>query len=483
MNDKGGIKIHPLRKRAQAGLDDPVIQRAVPVATRRAVDKQQEAWGQLPDVQVLRERAKQLRRHAVANLDHYLERFEKRAVENGVRVHWAPTRADARAVIDSIMEEAGARVVVKGKSMVTEELGLVEHLQREGIEAFETDLGEYIVQLSGRGPSHLTAPAIHEDAESIAALFRDKLGVDVSAQPDALTLAARLALRDRFLEADVGVTGANFLVAESGRVVLVENEGNIALSTLLPRVHVVVAGIEKVVPRERDVPVFLELLARSATGQRLTTYTHWIEGPEKKDDDEGSAGPEEVHVVLVDAGRSRMLADEKARAALDCIRCGACLNVCPVYQGVGGHAYGGVYPGPIGAITWPWLEPGPDSARLPMASTLCGACVDVCPVKIPIPELLLHLRAKAVEQRSVPGAGWERLFVKGFVRAVSKDRSERSLRFSRALLSPLVRRGRLERLPPPLAGWTRSRTFPAPARKSFRRRMQRDQGSHGEGES
>jgi L-lactate dehydrogenase complex protein LldF len=456
--------MHPLRERSRAALKDPVVQRAVPVATRRAHEKQLAAWAGFDRVEAHRDQGQRIRRHALSHLDDYLEQFEENATARGMRVHWASTREEAQQIVARVVQQAEARLVVKGKSMVSEELALLEHLQGLGLEVWETDLGQLIVQLSGRPPSHLTAPAIHEDAKSVQAIFQRELGLDVAADPHALSMAARVMLREKFLGADVGITGANLLVAGSGRVVLVENEGNIALSTLLPSVHVVVAGIEKVVPEEDDVPVLLELLARSATGQKLTTYTHWIDGPGKD-----AASPQEVHVVLVDAGRSRMLAEQKARAALDCIRCGACLNVCPVYQGVGGHAYGGVYPGPIGAVTWPWLQPDGDSARLPMASTLCGACVEVCPVKVPIPEMLLHLRAKAVQERSLSGSSWERYFVRGFAWSMGGPRRMESMRAgSRVLLAPLSRKERVKRLPVPVSGWTMWRWFPRPAGRSFR---------------
>lgn len=467
--------VHPLRERAAVALKDPVLQRALPIATRRAVDKQAVAFDDLgPGVaDVLRDRAKVVKDHTTLHLDHYLELFEARAKANGIVVHWAATRDEARGIIDGLLETHGVRRVVKAKSMTTEELELTQHLVGRGVETWETDLGEYIVQLSGKPPSHITAPAIHEDTESISALFHRTLGTPETDDAEALVGYAREVLRPAFLAADCGISGANFLVAESGRLVLVENEANIRLCTTLPKLHIAVVGIEKLVPSEADVPVFLKLLARSATGQRLTTYTHSIRGPRRDDETEG---PDEVHVVLLDAGRSAMLADEVARPTLGCIRCGACLNVCPVYQAVGGHTYGGVYPGPIGAVTLPWLEPSKDSRMLPYASTLCGACQSVCPVRIPIPELLLHLRAKRVSDGAA--SFFEKGMVLGWKASVSGGRLMGfSNHVGRWVLLPGSHDGDVSRLPPPLSGWTKHRDFPLPAKRSFRKRWRDDDGA------
>lgn len=457
-----------IRQRAAAALRDPVLQRTLPMATRRATEKQQEAWQGLFAADAYRDRAAAIKTHTLDHLDRYLLEFEEEATKNGIRVHWAATHEEARSIIVRLLEEHDVQRVVKAKSMTTEELELTERLTERGIDTWETDLGEYIVQLSGRPPSHITAPAIHEDTASISQLFRTHLGTPDSDDPEVLAGYARSALRSSFLDADCGISGANFLVAQSGRIVLVENEGNIRLATSLPRLHIAVAGIEKVIPREEDLPVFLKLLARSATGQNLTTYTHSVRGPREADEQEG---PDAVHVILLDAGRSAMLADRHARAALGCIRCGSCLNVCPVYRAVGGHTYGSVYPGPIGAITAPWLTPSRDSKRLPYASTLCGACEEACPVRIPIPEILLHLRAKHVAEDRSPGAAMGSFFVKGYKRTVaSPERFQRAGSIARNLLRPFAKDGRIQRLLPPLSGWTRHRTFRSPAKRSFHAR-------------
>ncbi len=308
-----------------------------------------------------------------------------------------------RSFVD-LAQQQGARNVVKSKSMVTEEIHLNDALQASGMEVIETDLGEYIIQLAGEAPSHIIAPAIHKTKGQIAELFTAKLGIEPTDDVDTLTSVARNVLRQRFADADIGISGVNFAVAETGTILILENEGNVRLTTSLPKVHIALMGIEKILPRFADLDVFLKLLPRSGTGQQLTTYQSLITGTKRRAEDEG---PEQLHIVLLDNGRSRMLAHPTTRQALACIRCGACLNACPVYQQIGGHAYGSVYPGPIGAVITPQLIGLGKAAQLPYASSLCGACREVCPVKIDIPELLLHLRAEITEGGRRQEAGAE----------------------------------------------------------------------------
>jgi L-lactate dehydrogenase complex protein LldF len=327
----------------------------------------------------------------LSDLDRYLEEFVRNAERRGAKFHRACDAAEANAIICRLAKERNARLIVKSKSMTTEEIHLNDALEAAGLEVVETDLGEYIIQLAGETPSHIIAPAIHKTRGQISELFTAELGMPPTNDVGRLTQTARVTLRDRFAAADIGISGVNFAIAETGTIVIVENEGNIRLTTSLPRLHIAVMGIEKVIPRFADLDVFLKLLPRSGTGQRLTTYQSFITGAKRHADDEG---PDELHVVLLDNGRSRMLAHPLTRQSLACIRCGACLNACPVYQQVGGHAYGSVYPGPIGAIITPQLVGIEKAAQLPYASSLCGACRDVCPVKIDIPRLLLHLRGE-----------------------------------------------------------------------------------------
>jgi L-lactate dehydrogenase complex protein LldF len=352
--------------------------------------------------------------------------------------------------------------------MATEEIGLNEALERSGIEALETDLGEYIIQLAGVGPSHIIVPAVHMKKEEIAELFRLRLGVDAPPDSAALTAIARRTLRERFLAAGLGLSGANFLVAETGTLVLVTNEGNGRMCTTLPELHVAVVGIDKVVPDWESLTVLLKLLARSATGQKITTYTSFITGPRRS---EREGGPRELHLVLLDNGRSRMLADPTTRETLKCIRCGCCLNVCPVYKSVGGYAYGWFISGPIGAIFTPQMLGTKAARELPYASTLCGACVDVCPVKIPITEILLHLRQRVAEGGDAEPAA---LPLPARLAARAGRRTLGVLFFYRlgawlgaVLLRPLARDGWLSWLPPPLDRWTRVRPLPA-FRRDFR---------------
>jgi L-lactate dehydrogenase complex protein LldF len=322
-------------------------------------------------------------------------------------VHWATGAAEANAIICGLARERNARTIVKSKSMTTEETHLNDALEAAGMQVVETDLGEYIIQLAHETPSHIIAPAIHKTKGQIAELFTATLGMPPTDDVAQLTSTARATLRDRFAAADVGISGVNFGVAETGTIVIVENEGNIRLTTSVPRVHIAVMGIEKVIPRFADLDLFLKLLPRSGTGQRLTTYQSFITGTKRNASDEG---PEELHIVILDNGRSRMLAHPLTRQSLACIRCGACLNACPVYQQIGGHAYGSVYPGPIGSVITPQLIGIEKTAQLPYASSLCGACREVCPVKIDIPRLLLHLRAEIAA--SPKGNATERIVFK-----------------------------------------------------------------------
>src|SRR3989440_3329375 len=360
--------------------------------------------------------------------------------------------------------------------MTTEEIHLNDALQSEGIEAIETDLGEYIIQLAGETPSHIIVPAIHKTRKQIAELFTEKLGIAPTDEVARLTATARQILRERFAAADIGISGVNFGVAETGTILILENEGNIRLTTSLPPVHIAVMGIEKVVPRFRDLDVFLKLLPRSGTGQHLTSYQSLITGTKRRAEDEG---PEELHIVLLDNGRSRMLAHPTTRQSLACIRCGACLNACPVYQQIGGHAYGSVYPGPIGAVITPQLIGLSKAAKLPYASSLCGACREVCPVKIDIPELLLHLRAQITEKQETEVREQrraERLSFKLWAAIMTRRRwYEMSGRFAHFLQRFVVRQNRIGKVgrfvswvAPPLAAWTAARDLRPIEDKSFR---------------
>jgi len=405
-----------------------------------------------------RDWARDVKTHVLTNLDRYLEEAEASLISNGARVHWAETAADALTALRGIVREHDVRSVIKGKSMLTEELGVNAHLEGLGVHVREGDLGEYIVQLLGEMPSHIVGPAIHKSLEDCQRLFHEHHGTPLDGDAETLAKAARESLREEFLTADMGITGANFLAADTGTIALIENEGNIRLATSLPRIHVAFVGIEKLVPRLEDLAGFLQLTPRAATGQPIGNYTSLIQGPRRDDEVDG---PDEVHVVLVDNGRTGLLADDAAWEALRCVRCGACLNICPVYRQTGGHPYGWTYSGPIGAIIAPALLGLEESMPLPYASSLCGACADVCPVRIPIPDLLVHWRERAVDAGLAPtveGVG---------LGAFTKLAEHRPLFDAAGAL--------LRRLPwqlggrslPVLGGWMQERTAPEPSRQSF----------------
>ncbi len=408
--------------------------------------------------QRLRQAGHDLRLHSLTHLDRYLPLLEERVTAAGGRVHWAADAAEANGIVREIAARHNVRSIVKSKSMVSEEIGLNHSLEAAGLRVYETDLGEFIVQLAGQKPSHITAPALHMTKEEIARLFREKLKVDARPVPEELTELARQRLRPEFLSAGMGISGGNFLIAETGTLLIVTNEGNGRLSTTLPPVHVAIVGIEKVIPDWESAAVLLKLLARSTSGSKITAYNTCITGTRE-------AGPQEFHLVLLDNGRSRILADPIARETLLCIRCGACMNICPVYNNVGGHAYGGVYQGPIGAMLTPQLMGTRLAGGLPFASTLCGACAEFCPVMIPIPEILLHLRHRfvegdACEGPSVPGllkaAAWAGRRVLG-----SPSLYRLGGRMARTLQAPFRRGDWLPSLPAPLNRWTAARPFPA----------------------
>ncbi|MEX0951819.1 MAG: LutB/LldF family L-lactate oxidation iron-sulfur protein, partial [Gammaproteobacteria bacterium] len=419
------------------------------------------------DYEAICERAVAIRNHTLEHLDYYLERYVDAVEKQDGHVHWAASAEEARTIITTLCKKADARLVIKGKSMVGEEVGVNEALEAAGFEVVETDLGEYIIQLAKEPPSHIIAPAVHKTREQIADLFRshhpqyalDRLLTEV---PE-LVNEARQVLRDRFLSADVGITGANFLVAENGSNIIVTNEGNGDLTSTLPRVHIVTAGIEKVVPNLADATILLRLLARNATGQPITSYTTFSSGPRRDDD---ADGPDEYHVVLVDNGRSAMLADE-FREMLRCIRCGACMNHCPVYGAIGGHAYGWVYPGPMGSVLTPLLLGLREAGDLPNACTLNGHCAEVCPVKIPLPDLLRSLRHRQFQLRLGTRRNRLGLYIWGWL--AQRPRLYHALtRWQAFLLSALAGRKKRFAYLPFAGDWFRGgRELPAPQGKTF----------------
>ncbi len=467
----------PFPQAAARAVADPQLRGNLARATHTIRDKRASVVAELDDWERLRRAAAAIKDRTLRHLPDYLELFEAAATAAGAQVHWARDAAEANATVLGVVQDHDATDVVKVKSMATQEIGLNEALAAAGINAWETDLAELIVQLGGDAPSHILVPAIHRNRSEIREIFHRAMGQagrpapdDLTDAPARLAEAARLHLREKFLAAKVAVSGANFAVAETGGLVIVESEGNGRMCLTLPEVLICVVGIEKLLPTWRDLEVFLQVLPRSSTGERMNPYTSIWTGVTPGD------GPREVHVVLLDNGRTRALADRVGRQALRCIRCSACLNVCPVYERTGGHAYGSVYPGPIGAILNPLLHgvSDPHDAALPYASTLCGACFDACPVRIDIPSVLVDLRAQVVEEKrswrpdgertAMTAAGW--LFGSpGRLRAAQRVASA-----TRRLTQ------RIRRLPGAMRGWTDTRDLPAPPPESFRAWWRRTRG-------
>jgi L-lactate dehydrogenase complex protein LldF len=460
----------PFPSAAGRRLTDRQLRANLRRATHTIRDKRLRVVGELPDWEALRVAGAAIKDDVLARLPELLEQFEAAATAAGATVHWARDAVEAAAMVTDLVRGTGATEVVKVKSMATQEIRLNEVLAASGIAAVETDLAELIVQLAGDKPSHILVPAIHYNRTQIRDLFARRMPeLDTSAltdEPAVLAEAARRHLRERFLSARVAISGANFAIAETGTLVVVESEGNGRMCLTLPETLISVVGLEKLLPTFRDLEVFLQLLPRSSTGERMNPYTSMWTGITPGD------GPQIVHIVLVDNGRTATLADPVGRQALRCIRCSACLNVCPVYERVGGHAYGSVYPGPIGAILSPQMAPGGANRTLPYASTLCGACYEVCPVRINIPEVLVHLRQAGVDARRHRPSG-ERAAMRVASWAMrDRRRYTAALRAARRGSAPMRlaagRRGALRRLPWPLSAWTGARDAPLPPRQTFR---------------
>jgi L-lactate dehydrogenase complex protein LldF len=465
----------------QTTLANPDLQKAIYAATGRLMDHRRAVVTpeELPDYQELRTQANAIKRHTLENLDYYLEQLEANVTRRGGTVVWCRDGEEAAEFLIRLAREKNARHAVKSKSMITEELELNEKLEEAGIETVETDLGEFIIQLLGQRPYHIVAPALHLTRYQVAEVFAERLGVERETAIEKQTMIARRVLREKFLAADMGITGANFLVAASGAVVLCTNEGNARLTTTAPRIHVAVAGIEKLIPRAADLAVFLKLLGRSATGQPLTVYTSFLSGPRREGEIDG---PREFYLVLVDRGRTEVLADAEKRQALYCIRCGACLNHCPVYRKIGGHNYPWVYSGPLGAVISPIFQGVLRDPWLPFASSLCGACGEVCPVKIELPKLLLEHRREIVARETARGRG--RLEQLGFRLWAWLMRHPRLYEFAGQAGGVLSENGGgwLRRLPGllnvgPAKAWTSQRDLPPPAAQSFRQLWRARRGS------
>ena len=457
-----------INRNVQAALADQQLQRNLKSTLGKSVRMRDESVAEVPNWDELTRYARDVKIHTLSRLDHYLEMLEQKVAAQGGQVIWAETGQDAVQFIVDLARRRKIGKLVKSKSMLSEEIHLNSMLERAQIESIETDLGEYIVQLAGEAPSHLLAPALHKSKEEIADLFVRELGMKPSGDVDEITSTTRRVLREHFLTARIGVTGVNFGVAETGTIVIVENEGNARLSVSVPQIHIALMGIEKIIPRARDLAVFLKVLIRSATGQKMTSYVNCLNGPRRPGE---LAGPDEFYLVLVDNGRSRILADRFLRQTLACIRCGACQNICPVYQRIGGHAYESTYQGPIGAILTPQLTSHEAAPEHAFASSLCGACREVCPVRIEIPHILLKLREQAQNQneRRATHLSLERLVMGLWARVMCSPALYAGFgRWTRRVWRILGENGRLGWLLTPLSRWNKHREVPRPAALSFR---------------
>jgi len=445
-------------------LTDPQLQKAMGNAKGKLVVTRARSILELDNFEDIREAAARIRDFGLQHMDVLLEEWERNATAAGTIVHWVESPQDVNAKVIEIARNHGVRKIIKSKSMLGEETNLNHALEDAGLDVRETDLGEYIIQQSGETPSHIIAPAVHKSKEDVADLFAEKHGRRRLTDIAALTHEAREILRPHFLDADMGISGANFIVAETGSTMIVTNEGNGRMTTTMPRVHVAITGIEKIIPTLEDVSMILRLLTRSATGQSISNYLSFTTGPKRDADKDG---PGEFHVIIVDAGRTRILGSEM-REALRCIRCGACMNHCPVYQNIGGHAYGWVYPGPIGSILTPSFIGLENAIDLPNAATLCNQCGVVCPVKIPLPDLMRKLREKQVERGLRPWT--ERLGLRLWAWAATRPAIYSLLTRIGARIGKIAggSDGVLHKLPPGGAGWTSGRDFPAPKGKTFR---------------
>lgn len=458
--------------RAQAALDDPTLKIAIDRTTGNAEKKRAVAVAAFPQFEAARDLGKRIKDHVVANLDHYLLEFERNAIASGAKVHWAATAEEASRIVVELCQQAKAKRVTRVKSMLGEEIGLPHALDEAGFERYETDLAEHIVQLAGDRPSHIVWPSMHRTREQVSALFKQSHQQPHTEETiEAMVESARRELRDKFLTADVAISGANFLIADSGATCTVTNEGNAELTTSPPRVHIVTAGIEKLVPSLPHAFSLLRLLVRSATGAEVTQYTTFHCGPKQAGDLDG---PEEFHIVLVDNGRSKMLADASLREMLRCIRCGACMNHCVVFRQLGGHAYGGTYPGPMGAVLTPVLDGLEQSRELAHACTLNGKCQEVCPVQIPLPTLLRGWRDRSWRDGLEPTTTRIGLGLFTFIASrpwlyrLGQGLALRAMRL-------FGRQGWISRMPG-LGAWTRHRDFPVPEASSFMAQYQRRKG-------
>ncbi|AST92407.1 iron-sulfur cluster-binding protein [Sutcliffiella cohnii] len=455
----------PFKERIEAGIQNQFMRGAVSGAQERLRTRKEASTVELGDWEEWRSHGEEIRQHVLENLDYYLYQLSENVEKRGGHVFFAQTAEEANEYIKGVIQQKNAKKIVKSKSMVTEEISMNQALEELGCDVIETDLGEYILQVDDHDPpSHIVAPALHKNKEQIRDVFREKLNYLKTEKPEELALHARQMLRQEFLTADVGITGCNFAVAESGSISLVTNEGNARLATTLPQTQITVMGMERIVPTYEELEVLVSLLTRSAVGQKLTSYVTTLTGPKEEGDVDG---PEEFHLVIVDNGRSKILGTE-FQSVLQCIRCAACINVCPVYRHVGGHSYGSIYPGPIGAVLTPLLGGYDDFKELPYASTLCAACTEACPVKIPLHELLHKHRQNIVEKEGRAPIS-EKMAMKAFgLGAASPFVYKMGSKFAPAAMTPFKNGDKISSGPGPLKEWTNIREFPAPSKQRFR---------------
>ncbi|BDI30322.1 iron-sulfur cluster-binding protein [Capsulimonas corticalis] len=459
-----------LKERANVAFQDDFLRKAVRFTADRLRGRKADSTGALGDWEEWRERGRAIRSHVIENLDYYLDQFIQNAEKRGIHVHFAKNTEDAIAISLKIAKDKNTKLIAKSKSMVSEEVHLNHYFEEQGIECLETDLGEWIVQLAHETPSHIIIPAIHKNRYQVQELFEKESGETLSSDTKVLAGYARRKLRQRFAEAEIGMTGCNFALAESGSVVLFSNEGNARMVTTLPKTHIVMMGMERIIPSWEDLEVMANLLPRSATGQKITVYMTALSGPRRAGEVDG---PEDVHIIILDNGRSAILGDDEFQEVLNCIRCGACLNVCPVYRQVGGHTYGGTYSGPIGAVITPLLmEDKKQWGELAYASSLCGACHEACPVKIPLHDMLVHLRRRYVEAGFTPLS--ERMAYKGYAAGFKSvgayKLAGKSARWVQLTVMGDEKEESALAKNTPMHGWTKYRTLPEPNKKAFRDR-------------